>query len=232
MTDTGEDKLEVSVVEVRGEKRVGFDGIEHLQVDEDVKDDLLGRYEDIILALDNLADEYEDGAERAWHIGRILDEYGVTENSDITIADIARYNSIGLNERRINFCRGVYRFFPEQGYDPSHNVTALGELASRAKNQDRIKQARKGYDRLLEAGEGLNRHDVHAWAHLEKTATLDEIAEEASRNYNQPAKIVTSIRRVTLLFDRDPTDYSSEEVRAAVKDHLDTESTEEKASDD
>lgn len=220
--DASEGDLEISVVEVRGKKRVGFNGLEHLQVDESVKEDLLQRYEDLILALDDVADEYDDGPDRAWHIGRVLDEHDVTEDSDITISDIARYNSIGVNERRMTYCRQLYRFFPDQGYDLSHNVTALGELASRSKGQDREAEAHHGYDRILAAGETLTRRDIFAWWNLEtEEPPLETIISEVVAQYEDPANVVASIRRVLLLKGLDPADYASDDIRSTVKAQFD-----------
>lgn len=223
-SESGEDLLEVSVVTVRGKKRVGFDGVEHLQADEAVKDELLQRYEELILALDDLADEYGEGPDRAWHIGRILDQYGVSEDDAITIADIARYNTIGVNERRMNYCRDIYRFFPDQEYDPSHTVTALGDLASRAKGQDREEEAKNGYSRLVDAGEALTRRDVFAWQELgEAQRSLEDITAEVITQYDSPTNIVASIRRVLLLLGEDPAEYSSDRIRATIKTQLETQ---------
>lgn len=221
-TADGDDEggLEISVVEVRGKKRVGFSGIDYLHVDEETEDQLLQRYEDIILALDDLADQYEDGPDRAWHIGRVLEEYDVSENSDITIADIARYNSIGVNERRMSYCREIYRFFRDQNYDPSHNVTALGELASRAKGQDRENEARTGYEKIRDAGVDLTRRDIFAWWELDDDSPLDEIVKEVVSQYEKPKNIVSSIRRVLILLGEDPEEYSADQIRSSVKRHL------------
>ena len=220
-TDEIDKHLDISVVEVRGKKRVGFDGLEHLQLDEEVKEDLLQRYEEIILALDDLADEYPEGPDRAWEIGRILDEYNVSETNDITIADIARYNTIGLNERRMSFCRDVYRFFPDRDYDASHNVTALGDFASRAKGQGRKAEAQRGYRRLVDADEDLTRRDVFAWWELGSSdPSLEDIATEVVAQYEDPAKVVGSVKRLLLLTGQEPSAYSSEEIRTAVKQAL------------
>lgn len=220
MPDESTDKIDVSVVEVRGKKRVGFDGLEHLKVDEQVKDELLERYEYLILALDDVADEHPAGPDRAWHIGRILDEHNVSESSDITIADIARYNSIGVDKRRMSYCRNIYHFFPNRGYDPSHSVTALGELASRSRGQDREAEAKRGYDRLVEAGKELTRRDIFAWWGINDTkTTLDTVVAEVIDQYEEPKNIIESIKRILLLTGQDPTDYTAEEIQETVKRH-------------
>lgn len=209
----------VDVVEIRGEKRVAFEGLEYLEFSTDAEDDLLDRYEELLIQLDDLADQYE-GATLGWHIGRTLDEYNVGQNTEITLADVAKYNSIDVDERRMTYCRNIYEFWPDQGFDPDHSITSLGELASRANGQGRSDEARKGYRRLRQANENLTRNDIFAWydlADVERDWSLDCVTAAVVDHYDDPQSMVNSIKRVFLLAGLDLSQYPRDEIIAAIK---------------
>lgn len=212
----------VDVIEVRGEKRVAFEGLEYLDLSTDEEDDILDRYEELLIRLDDIADEH-DGVNRAWHIGRTLVEYDVGQDTEITLTEVAKYNSIDVDERRMTYCRNVYEFFPDQRYDNQHSVTALGELASRSRGQGRQDEAAAGYDRLLEAGLELRRNDIFAWydlADAEFERSLEGIAAAVAQYYDQPQQIVDSIHRVSLLAGFDIRSESRERIVDSVKANL------------
>lgn len=213
----------VDVIEIRGQKRVAFEGLEYLDLSVDEETDLLDRYEEILIRLDDIADEY-DGVDRAWHIGQTLTEYDVGQDTEITISDVAKYNSIDVDERRMAYCRHVFRFFADQEYDPTHSVTALGELASRSRGQGRAEEARAGYQRLRASGLELTRNDIFAWYDLadpEFDRTLDGIVAAVTQYYDHPQNMVNSIQRVSLLTGFDLASESREQIISAVKANLD-----------
>jgi hypothetical protein len=214
----------VDVIEVRGEKRVAFEGLEYLDLSSDQEADILDRYEELLITLDDLADSH-DGVDRAWHIGKSLVKYDVGQDTEITLADVAKYNSIDVDERRMTYYRNVYRFFPDRSYDDHHNVTALGELASRSRGLGLEAEAKEGYRRIREAGVDLTRNDIFAWydlAEADAGRTLDAIAGAVAEYYDTPQNMVNSIQRVSLLVEFDLQSKSRDRIVSAVRDHVDT----------
>lgn len=208
----------VRVMEVRGEKEVGFLGVEHVQMDEEEKERVHDIYEDIIIALDDVDREYA-GADRAWHLGRVLDEFDVSDRDDMTIEDIGRYNTMDdMYPRRLALARCIYEFWPEQGYNPQDSVSALSEFASRALNQGRVEEAHAGYQRLHETGETLRKTDALVWGRI-TDADIDAIVEELADAYETPERIVESAKRVLLLLDQSPDSVLQAEVKQSLKDH-------------
>lgn len=214
----------VDVIEVRGEKRVAFEGLEYLDLSSDQEADILDRYEELLITLDDLADSH-DGVDRAWHIGKTLVEYDVGQDTEITLADVAKYNSIDVDERRMTYYRNVYRFFPDRSYDDRHTVTALGELASRSRGLGLEAEAEAGYRRIREAGVDLTRNDIFAWydlAEADAGRTLDAIAGAVAEYYDTPQNMVNSIQRVSLLVEFDLQSKSRDRIVSAVRDNVDT----------
>lgn len=219
-----ESEPRVDVIEIRGEKRVAFEGLQYLELSVDEEDDILDRYEELLIRLDDIAEEYT-GVDRAWHIGETLVEFDVGQDTEITLADVAKYNSIGVDERRMTYCRNVYRFFPDQEYDDRHSVTALGELASRSRGQEREEEAAEGYSRLREVGLQLTRNDIFAWYDLEAEGydrTLEGIAAAAAQYYDDPQNMADSVQRVSLLAGFDIAARSREEIINAIKNNIGT----------
>lgn len=212
----------IDVIEVRGEKRVAFEGLEYLDLSTDEEDDILDRYEELLIRLDDIADQY-DGVDRAWHIGRTLVEYNVGQDTTITLTDVAKYNSIGVDERRMTYCRNVYEFFPDQRYDNQHSVTALGELASRSRGQGRVAEASTGYSRLREANLELRRNDIFAWydlADADYERSLEGIATAVAQYYDDPQQLADSVHRVSLIAGFDIEAESRDRIIDAVKSNL------------
>jgi len=213
---------DIEIMEVRGETEIGFMGMKHVQMPEEEKDKIHDVYADIIIDLDDIKNEYE-GADRAWHIGRILDEYNVTENDEMTLEDLGAYNTIGdMYARRLFFARYIFDFWPDQGYDPEHSITALGEFASRALNQEREEQARNGYERLMAQNEPLTKGDVLAWGRVAADAVLAEIVAEVSAEYDTPSSVAESVKRVVLLMDRALSTVSKSELESLIKNEFST----------
>lgn len=219
-----ESEPRVDVIEIRGEKRVAFEGLQYLELSTDEEDDILDRYEELLIRLDDIDDEYE-GVGCAWHIGKALVEFNVGQDTEITLSDVAKYNSIDVDERRMTYCRNVYSFFPNQGYDERHSITALGELASRSRGQGREQEAAEGYRRLCEAGLELTRNDIFAWYDLEAAEyeiSLNGIAAAVAQYYDDPQNIADSVHRVSLLAKFDIDSESRERIIEAIKSNFDS----------
>lgn len=221
LPDDGQDPEidpDVTVVDVRGEKRIGLKGMKHLGMDDEEVEAIHDVYTDIVIDLDNIKDEYT-GADRAWHIGRVLQEYNVQDNSDMSLEDLGAFNTIeDMYARRLFYARYIHEFWPDQQYDPRHSITALGELASRATSLDRVETARNGYDRIVANGEALTKPDVIAWYNLDpETASLPDIVGEVAEQYETPDSVAESVKRVTLLFDRPADSVSKDELRRCIR---------------
>lgn len=211
---------EVTVVEVRGEKSVGFKGMKHLQMPEERKDKIHDTYADIIIELDEVKDEYV-GVDRAWHIGRVLDEYDVQNNDDMTLEELGAFNTIDdMYARRLFYARAIYSFWPDQEYDPRHSVTTLGELASRATNADRAEEARRGYRRILDADEQVRKPDVLAWYHVRPDDDLPTIVDACAEQYSSAKGTAASVKRVVMLLDRELSTVDGDELRNELHTHF------------
>lgn len=211
---------DVTVIEVRGEKEIGFKGMKHLEMPEEEKDKIHDVYAEIIIELDNIKDEYV-GADRAWHVGRVMDEYDVQNHSEMTLEDLGAFNTIeDMYARRLFYARYIYEFWPEQQYDPRHSITALGELASRAVNADRETEARSGYERVVSNDEVLTKPDVLVWSTIGGDATLTEIVAGAADQYDTPNGITDSVKRVVLLLDRSLGSVSKTELKDCIRNEL------------
>lgn len=213
---------DVTVMEVRGEKEIGFLGMKHLELPEEEKDKIHTVYADIIIALDDIKDEF-DGADRAWHIGRVLDEYNVVDDPDMTMTDLGAFNTIKeMHTRRLVYARNIYEFWPDKQYDPRHSVSALGELVSRARNKDKMEKTRRGYNRLLDANEELSKTNVLVWDRLESD-DLSEIVSTAAGEYQQPETISTAVKRLWLLTDHSTDDVDKSTVKKLIREELTSE---------
>lgn len=210
---------DITVMEVRGEKEIGFMGMKHLNLPEDKKDKIHDVYADIIIELDNIKDEFT-GADQAWHVGRVLNEYNVDENDDMTYTDLGAFNTIDeMYARRLTYARNIYSFWPDKQYDPRHSITALGELVSRARGKNITDQMRNGYNRLLNADEDLTKTDVLLWDKLE-TYELPEIVALAADSYERPETIAAAVKRLWLLTDHATSDVTKSEVENLIREEL------------
>lgn len=211
---------DITVIDVRGEKQVAFRGLDQLHIPESDKDEIHDIYGDIIIALDAVKDRYV-GPDRAWHVGRILDEFDVQNDDDISLKELGKFNTIDdMYARRLFYARYIYTFWPDQNYDPRHSTTALGEFASRALNSDRTEQSKRGYNRLHDAGEDLPKDDVLAWARTPLDPSLDDIVAELANVYSNPKQIVDGVKRTVLLLNRPLSSVSETELKATIKQHM------------
>jgi|AntRauMinimDraft_4_1070384.scaffolds.fasta_scaffold02104_1 hypothetical protein len=217
--DTPDIEPDITVMEVRGEKEIGFMGMKHLELPEEEKDKIHNVYADIIIELDDIKDEFM-GADRAWHIGRVMAEHSVDENDDMTLADLGAFNTIDdMYARRLQYARNIYEFWPDKQYDPGHSVTALAELASRATGKGEEETARAGYERILNAGEDLTKTDVLLWDKLE-SRELAEVVAITAAEYKRPDTIAATVKRLWLLTDQSTDNVQKSDVENLIREEL------------
>lgn len=210
---------DVTIREVRGEKEIGLMGMKHLQMTEEDRDRIHDVYGDILIDLDDLDDAFS-GADRAWHVGRVLAEYDVAGHDEMTLKELGIYNTLEqMYARRLFYARKIYRFWPEKGYNPQHNVSALGEFASRALNQGREDEATAGYRRLVESDDNLAKKDVFAWSDLDDSS-ITAIVEAVCSYYETPDRLSESVKRVIMLTDQDPSTFTQAVVTDTIKQNI------------
>lgn len=213
---------DVTVIEVRGEKQVGLKGLKHIGMSESDKDHIHDVYDNIIIALDDVKDEFR-GVDRAWHIGRVMEEYGVRENDEMTLEELGAFNTIDdMYTRRLFYARYIYEFWPDQQYDPRHSVSALGELASRALNGGWETEVKAGYKRILDHDEELGKLDVLAWYRLYTEyddPSVEEIVAEVSEPFEKTESVVAAVKRVMLLLGMSLNSIPKNELKAAIAEH-------------
>lgn len=221
-SDTVDVEPDVTVVEVRGEKEIGFKGMKHLEMAESDKDKIHDVYSDIIIELDDVNDSFE-GVDRAWHVGRVLQTHDVRSNPEMTFVELGAYNTIDqMYARRLQYAENIYEFWPEQDYDPEHSVTALGELASRARTENRVTEARNGYSRLLENEEMLGKDDVYSWYELDPVTVdnplnIERVVSVVSTRFGTPSGISQGVKRTVLLLDQPLHAVSKAELKTAIQ---------------
>lgn len=212
----------VNVVEVRGKLRVSFKGFDQLQLDDEIQDKVFDTYRELLLELYRVVEHY-DRPHDAWHIGRVLDEYRVTEDdTPYSVVELDVFNPVGeMYGRRLRFARGIYVFWPEQGYDPSHSVTALGEFSWAAFQAGEEEAAREGYARLRDHGAKLRRMDGRFWKKVED-GSLEEIVEIVTEpaSYDSLERAGEAAKRVLLLTNQSIEDVSEERLRDLIQDQL------------
>lgn len=207
---------DISIMEVRGEKELGFMGMKHVEMSEEEKDRIHEVYSDILIDFDDVKDEYE-GVDRAWHIGRLMDEHDVYDRDEITLTDLGAFNTMDdMYARRLFFARFIYEFWPNQRYDRQHSIRVLGELASRATNQGREDEAYEGYQQLVMADEDLAVKDVFAWSKVEDHS-LDDIVAKVADQYDSKSKVARGVKRVLYLCDENPGHYSRDRLRDLIQ---------------
>lgn len=207
---------DVTVIEVMGEKKLGFEGIKHLEMPEEQKDKIHDTYSNLIIDVDDLKDTFS-GADLAWNVGRVLDEHNVEANPDMKLGEIEAYCTLEkLHGRNLEFARYIYRFWPNQEYNPIHSMTALGELATRAHRSNRVEQAQSGYQRLRKHEEPLTKDDVLLWDYVGHDASIEEIALAACEHFEKQSTISSAIKHVVLLLNRPLTSVDTDRLERLV----------------
>jgi len=196
------------------EKEVGFRGIEHIDMPEEEMMDLIEKYGDTLIELDEIDNEYE-GLEWCWHVGRVVSQ--MDDRGDF--AKLNRYTDIDIGDdwtllRYVNF----YKLFPESGYDQRLSKSVYFEFAV----GQRLEKSKKAYDRLMNwhtDDQIINPtiYEVRAWANTESleikdiVQTINREAKGQTSNLDVD-KIHRGVRRVYIMKGEDPEQTGKDDI--------------------
>lgn len=201
------------------EKEVGFRGIEHIDMPEDEMIELIDKYGDTLIALDDIDEEY-DGLEWCWHVGRVVSQ--MDDQGDF--AKLNRYTDIDIGDdwtlmRYVNF----YELFPDGDYNREISKSVYFELTVR----ERMDESEESYYRLINHYDDkiINPtvYEVRAWAttdSLNVRNVVDAIQREAKGQTSNLdiEKIHRGVRRVLIMAGEDPESVEKEDIERVVGD--------------
>lgn len=196
------------------EKEVGFRGIEHIDMPEEEMMDLIEKYGDTLILLDEIDKKYE-GIEWCWHVGRVVSQ--MDDRGDF--AKLNRYSDIDIGDdwtlmRYVNF----YRLFPDGDFDQRLSKSVYFEFTV----GERLEESRKAYKRLINYPEGdeiLNPtvYEVRAWANtddLDIESVVENIKREAEGQTSNLDidKIHRGVRRVFIMEGENPEEVDKSDI--------------------
>ena len=196
------------------EKEVGFRGIEHIEMPEEEMLDLIDKYGDTLIALDEIDEEY-DGLDWCWHVGEVVSQM----NNKGDFAKLNRYTDLDIGDdwtllRYINF----YKLFPKKGFDDRISKSVYMEMCV----GERLDEARKAYENLVNFHGGSDIivpavYEVRAWANTPSfdvesiVGVLQEEAKGQTSNLDTD-KLHRGVKRVLIMEGKDPEGASKEKV--------------------
>lgn len=201
------------------EKEVGFRGIEHIDMPEEEMMELIGKYGDTLIALDEIDNKY-DGIEWCWHVGRVVSQ--MDDRGDF--AKLNRFTDIDIGDdwtlmRYLNF----YKLFPDGDYDPRISKSVYFEFAV----GERLEESRKAYSQLMNFHDGddiINPtvYEVRTWANIEDidmkniVETIQREAKGQTSNLDID-QIFRGVRRVLIMKGRNPGKVDKEDLLPIIK---------------
>lgn len=203
------------------EKEVGFRGIEHIDMPEEEMMDLIEKYGDTLIELDEIDNEYE-GLEWCWHVGRVVSK--MDDRGDF--AKLNRYTDIDIGDdwtllRYVNF----HKLFPGGGYDQRFSKSVYFEFAV----GQRLEKSKKAYDRLMNWHTGdqiINPtiYEVRAWANTESLEIKDIVQTIKREAKGQTSnldvdKIHRGVRRVYIMKGEDPEQVDKDDIHEVWDDN-------------
>jgi len=201
------------------EKEVGFRGIEHIDMPEDEMMELIDKYGDTLIALDEIDKEY-DGLEWCWHVGQVVSQ--MDDRGDF--AKLNRYTNIDIGDdwtliRYVNF----YELFPDGDYNPEISKSVYFELTV----QERMEKSEEAYNRLIDYYDDkfINPtvYEVRAWAttdSLNVRNIVKAIQREAKGQTSSldVENIHRGVRRVLIMAGKDSKSVEKEDIERVVGD--------------
>lgn len=203
------------------EKEVGFRGIEHIDMPEKEMLELINKYGDTLIELDEI-DGKKEGLEWCWHIGRIvnnMDDRGA-------FAKLNRYTDLDIGDdwtllRYVNF----YKLFPDGNFDDRISKSVYFELAV----GERLKNSKKAYKKLKNYGDSNEIitpavYEVRAWANTDSlelkdiVSTIKKEAEGLTSNIDID-KIHRGAQRVLIMGGEDPEIVDKNDIEQVVREN-------------
>jgi hypothetical protein len=217
-----EEESNIIVEEVRGKKRVGFQGTKYIETPESEMRELVEDHGDAIIALYEVEEEY-DSPGREWHYGRVIDEYVEDDLSGLT--QLWQYSTLEVAQRYdLKLYRNFYQLFPNEGYDSDYPWALYSGMVK----DKRLDESREVFDRLqatLDDDERPRTYEYRAYLNcdsygvIQAVQTLHEIGESQTGNLTTE-RLVEGVKRIRIMAGEDPSVATPERVEA-VRDELD-----------
>jgi len=195
------------------EKEVGFRGIEHIDMPEDEMMDLIEKYGDTLIELEEIDEKY-DGLEWCWQVGRVVSQ--MDDRGEF--AKLNRYSDIDIGDdwtlmRYVNF----YELFLDGDYEPDLSKSVYFEFTV----GQRLEESKKAYERLMNHydDEIINPtvYEVRAWANTDSLninniiQTIQREAKGQTSNLDSD-KIHRGVRRVFIMKGEDPDRVDKDDI--------------------
>jgi hypothetical protein len=204
----------IIVREIRGEKKVGFRGIEYIDKPESEMRELVEKRGDAIIEFYETEEEY-NSPDKQWQFGRIVNEYARDQGSDIK--QLLKYSTLDIAQSYdLKLFQNFYNCFPEGGYNSDYPWALYREMFV----SKRIEDSKKVYERLetgLEEDVVPRTYEYRAYLRCdgyELDDILEALHELGSRQTSglTGEKAAEGVRRIRIMAGLDPEIATVEKV--------------------
>lgn len=211
-----EEKPNIIVEEIRGKKRVGFQGMQYIDEPESEMRELVEEYGDTIIDLHEVEEEYES-PDQQWHYGRVIDEHVEDDLSGLT--EIWQYSTLEVVQRYdLKLYRNFYRLFPNGEYDSNYPWAIYSDMVK----DKRMDKAREVFDRLqtvLGDDERPRTYEYRAYLNCNNYGVIQAVQALHDIGESQTGKLTTDrlvqgAQRIRIMAGEDPSVVTHERVEA------------------
>lgn len=200
------------------EKEVGFRGIEHIDMPVEEMRELIEKYGDTLIELQETSEEH-DGVEFYWQAGRVV----ANMDDRAEFAKLARYSDLDIDDWTLRRYANFFKLFPDHDFDPRISKSVYIELSV----GDRLGVAREAYDNLVSYHNGDDIlkpavYEVRTWFTSEDYSvesvveTLIREAKGQTTNLDEN-KLLRGVKHVYILEGIDPENVTRADIEAANK---------------
>lgn len=213
---SSEEEPNIIVEEVRGKKRVGFQGTKYIETPESEMRELVEDHGDAIIALYEVEEEY-DSPDREWHYGRVIDQHVEDDLSGLT--QLWQYSTLEVAQRYdLKLYRNFYQLFPDEGYDSDYPWALYSGMVK----DKRLDESREVFDRLqtvLDDDERPRTYEYRGYLNcdnydiIQATQALHEIGESQTGRLTTE-RLVEGVKRIRIMAGEDPSVVTPERIEA------------------
>lgn len=220
MKMSSEQEPDIIVREVRGEKKVGFRGMQYIDKPESEMRELVERHGDTIIAFYE-ADETLEGPDKFWRFGEIINKYTSGDVKSSDLEELLRYSTLDIAQKYdLKLYYNFYKMFPNKGYDSNYPWTIYREMVV----DKRIEQSKEVFTRLqsgLEDGASPRTYEYRAYLKCESfdlihiIKALYSLGEDQTSNLTVE-KLIEGVQRVRIMAGEDPSIATEEQLYNAI----------------
>ncbi|MDB2265726.1 hypothetical protein PM025_16630 [Halorubrum ezzemoulense] len=207
----------IVVREVRGEKKVGFRGMEYVDMPESEMRDMVNEFGDTIIELYEADNEYE-GLEKYWSFGKIIEDHTGGDVDNSKLDEILRYSTLDISQTYdLKLWHNFYQMFPNGRYDPAIPWSIYRDMVV----DKRIEESKDVFDRLqsgLNGDESPRTYEYRAFLRCDSynTKHIVEVFKDLGKNQTSNMtleKLVEGVERVKIMSGENTSDVSREELK-------------------